>query len=230
MSDWYVGASDSESLAHFGTLGMRWGIRKYQNADGSLTPAGRERYQKIGNKYTKKVSKINDKIAKVAQRKDTKRNALKIDKYDKKVKKYTNKILESKLMSRINDPNAKFRKDGDFRLNHNQSRKYYNKNMTMENLAKHLANAMIEAHSDPLHSLNNMGSDALKTAQQNVLSALEDYNDIFKENPNDSPHVVMDKHPEILWNAMNVFDNYWGRIKEHDNKERGVSSLVKSIK
>lgn len=31
-------------LSHHGTKGMRWGIRRYQNSDGSLTPAGKKRY------------------------------------------------------------------------------------------------------------------------------------------------------------------------------------------
>lgn len=31
-------------LKHFGIKGMKWGIRRFQNEDGSLTPAGRERY------------------------------------------------------------------------------------------------------------------------------------------------------------------------------------------
>lgn len=32
-------------LAHWGIKGMRWGVRRYQNKDGTLTPAGRKRYE-----------------------------------------------------------------------------------------------------------------------------------------------------------------------------------------
>ena len=31
-------------LAHHGILGMKWGVRRYQNKDGSLTAAGYKRY------------------------------------------------------------------------------------------------------------------------------------------------------------------------------------------
>lgn len=33
-------------LEHSGVKGMKWGIRRYQNKDGSLTPAGKKRYNK----------------------------------------------------------------------------------------------------------------------------------------------------------------------------------------
>ena len=33
-------------LCHYGVNGMRWGVRRYQNSDGSLTPAGRKRYER----------------------------------------------------------------------------------------------------------------------------------------------------------------------------------------
>jgi hypothetical protein len=56
-------------IAHHGIKGQRWGIRRYQNEDGSLTPAGVRRYQKLDEKWVRKKSdKVYRKAAKESRK------------------------------------------------------------------------------------------------------------------------------------------------------------------
>lgn len=57
-------------LAHHGVLGMHWGVRRYQNKDGSLTSTGKKRalkldsnYQKLTGKHLKKSDVVEKKTS-----------------------------------------------------------------------------------------------------------------------------------------------------------------------
>ena len=81
-----------EELYHHGIKGMRWGIRRYQNPDGSLTSAGRKHLEKADTKWAKKKT---DKITAQAKKASQKE----LDAYGKELLKLPNALKTNGKLS-----------------------------------------------------------------------------------------------------------------------------------
>lgn len=76
-------------LYHWGIKGMKWGIRRFQNKDGSLTPAGRKRYSdgsdgssgqsKTANKHKSVKDMSDDELRTKVNRLALEKNALDLE-------------------------------------------------------------------------------------------------------------------------------------------------------
>ena len=71
---------NNEILVHYGIKGQKWGIRRYQNADGSLTDAGRKHYN-VGKARGSNNYPSEDEMQRVIKRKSLEKA------YDKAVDK-----------------------------------------------------------------------------------------------------------------------------------------------
>jgi hypothetical protein len=88
-------------LYHHGILGMHWGIRRFQNEDGSLTPAGQKRYERLSEMERKAdVKNIRDSNRGKVNQKHLQRKEEISNKIKELIK---NAPLDQKLFRHLND-------------------------------------------------------------------------------------------------------------------------------
>lgn len=118
-----------EELYHHGILGQKWGLRRYQNADGTLTPEGRERMLARARKYE---SKANITVG----------------------ESYSAKLRRAKLNQKAKDARYEIKKSDlkKARLKKSEnSAKRSVKDMSDEELKREIARAKLENEYNQLH-------------------------------------------------------------------------------
>lgn len=98
-----------DQLEHSGILGMKWGIRRYQNEDGTLTEAGKIRYGKLAAKEYYKEHKLSRKRDKTDSFKKAQKIQKKIDTHASKQDRYESSISKDYVnKGRMIVANSKF--------------------------------------------------------------------------------------------------------------------------
>ena len=149
-------------LIHWGTLGMKWGKRRYQNPDGSWTEAGKKRRRMSVKSELKNMSdeeltrrlnraRMEDQYMEIykKQHPDKLKRIKKIaaDIAEKAVVSYTSKWIETKVSEAFKEPEKKTRiKDVD-------PTKLSDKALTAYNNRRRLRKKLLEKTSIPTSSM-----------------------------------------------------------------------------
>ena len=107
--EFYSNIDKYNSLSHYGTKGQRWGVRHWQNADGTFNQAGKERY------FGKKSETFGSK--KTPEEKEQRQQ----EKFDKKVNYWVNR--QKKQIERYNK--SPFHKNKQINIDDDTLKGYY---------------------------------------------------------------------------------------------------------
>ena len=158
-------------LYHYGVLGMKWGVRRYQNKDGSLTKAGQKRYNKEMAKVREKNKALNNSIK-------TKTKLEKLDSKKKELKEKEKSFKNGKSASNMvkkDDTSTKSKRISD--MSDDELRAMVNRMMLEKNsmdLQRQISSLNAQNVSTGRKIVNTVMKDvvtpALKDAGKNLLT------------------------------------------------------------
>lgn len=145
----------STYLIHHGIKGQRWGVRRFENEDGSLTPAGKRRYSREEKRAMKADAKHRKTASKMA-RKDAEEFARAKMFYGKGAGN-RRKLIKATVDERSKDPYYK---------------EYFDQYLSQQDMAKHAKKAASERHrKDVTEGAAKTARGAINAANGNLGAA-----------------------------------------------------------
>lgn len=152
----------NDTFEHHGIKGQKWGVRRYQNADGSLTPRGQKHYTKKFKRYMNK----GDRDLNSAQ------SDLYVESYNRAADKMNNGIIDAYNKAKEKRYGPDFVNRPDYTSDYE---KVWNKQLENE-LSKSLLHfASQNRNYQKAYELNRKyGLDKLDSSLKNQTDALND--------------------------------------------------------